>query len=422
MPTATPIAARAGEKLLLVAPFVGYTSDDLRFNVAGRIQEALTAEIEESKLQDARAVIWPDPLMAQEQARQALVSAQAAAVIWGEYDAGRVRANVTISGAEVAQWVNPVDSPADLRLAINEAVPHAARIFALFALGQLYRDAGQDAQALEVFQKALQLQPEDDTTAAALHFYAGTLLPRVQGNSVAVLTQSIDHFTQVLASKPAWENALYNRGTAYLGRALLSPQEGPDLDAAIADLSAVVDRQPHRFDPLLNRGIAFYQRHSAADLDAAIADFTRAAEARPQDYRAYFHRALALIRAGDKDRWEADLEQARTLNPTYAPILNAFCWGYGLTGQPQAGLTYCEQAVSADPTGSSYDSRAIVYAQLDRYAEAATDLERYLAWVKQAYPDLYEKYRGPEAEAWIAALREGRNPFTSDVLARLRGG
>jgi len=59
--TATPIVAAAGEKLLLVAPFVGYTSEELRYNVAGRIEEALQREIRDSELAAVRVPYCPRP-------------------------------------------------------------------------------------------------------------------------------------------------------------------------------------------------------------------------------------------------------------------------------------------------------------------------------------------------------------------------
>ena len=94
--------------------------------------------------------------------------------------------------------------------------------------------------------------------------------------------------------------------------------------------------------------------------------------------------------------------------------------GTRLTASPQTALPYCEAAVAADPTGSSFDSRAIVYSDLGRTADAASDLKQYVLWVQSEHPDLYAKYHGPEAESWITALEAGENPFTSEVRAALR--
>lgn len=418
--TPTPIVAAAGEKLLLVAPFVGYTSEELRYNVAGRIEEALQREIHDSKLAGASVVVLPAPVTAQLQARSVLSATQASALIWGEYDAGRVRANVTVPGEGETDWVNPVESPSKLSVVINEDVPNAARMLALFSLGRAYRQEGDLTTALRAFEQALALKPQEATMLASLHFYIGTMLPKVRGLETGVLSDAIDHFTQALALKPEWEeNVLYNRGTMYLGRGLLSPDERADLDAAVADLSTVVKRQPEGVLPLLNRGIAYYQRRDEGDVAAAIADFARAITLAPDDYRGYYHRGLAQIRAGT-DGWSEDLLKAKSLNPQDPSIDNGLCWGYALDGKPENALPYCEAAVAADPTGSSFDSRAIVYSDLGRSADAASDLKQYLLWVQSEHPDLYAKYHGPEAESWITALAAGENPFTSEVRAALR--
>lgn len=421
-PTPVPIVAKAGEKLIVVAPFVGYTSDALRFNVAGRIQEALSDEIARARLPDTRLALWPAPIVGLEEATQARGDSGASLMIWGEYDAGRVRAIVTMPGDQGSSWVNPVASPADLPLVINEEVPQSARIFALYALGQLYRKEQDAASALKLFESALKLDPKDPQTRAALHFYVGTLLPDVRGRTPEVISEAISHFDAALALRPAWSNLRYNRGTAYLGRALLSPVEGADLDEAIADLGQVIAAQPWQEDPYLNRGIAYYQRNRPDDLALAMADFGRAIEIAPEDDRGYYHRALAAIRAGDEDVWRADLTRGQAISPGYAPILNAWCWAYATTARPDDALPYCEAAVDADPTGTSLDSRAIAYAQRGRHADAAADFTAYLAWVRQTYPALYDKYRGPAIERWIAELKVGRNPFTAEVLEMLRKG
>jgi tetratricopeptide (TPR) repeat protein len=419
-PTPMPIAAAPGEKLLLVAPFVGYTSDELRYNVAGRIEEALQREVRDSGLANVRVAVLPNAVSAQVQARSVLSDTRALVVIWGEYDSGRVRANVTTPDEGETNWINPVDSPAKLSLVINQDVPNAARVLALVTLGRVYRDEQDLATALRIFEKALALKPQDPTTLATLHFYIGLLLPKVRGIEVPVLGDAIGHFDAALALKPDWENLRYNRGTNYLGRALLSLDEDVDLAAAIADLSAVVQKQPRGVDPLLNLGIAHYQRNEPGDQAAAIANFDRVIALAPEDFRGYYHRGLARIRNGGEEGWSADLLQARTLAPQGTAADNGLCWGFALAGEAETALPYCDAAVAADPTGGSFDGRAMAYSDLARYAEAVADLKQYLLWVQSEYPELYAKYHGPEAEGWIAALEAGENPFTDAVRNELR--
>jgi len=421
-PTATPIVAGEGQQLLVIAPFVGYTSSDLRFNVAGRIQEALQEELRRVGLDDVQVVIWPEPIGGAAQADAVLATSRAALVVWGEYDAGRVRAGVSVAESDDTYWVNPVDAPERLPLVINEDVPRDARVFALLALGHYFRTDGDDAKALAVYARALAQSPTDPATEASLQFLVAVLLPIVRGHTPQVLTEAIEHYSAVLALRPDWDNARYNRGTAYLGRGLLSLDERDDLDAAIVDLSAVIERQPHRVDPLLNRGIAYYQRNGDGDQPAAIADFSRVVDLQPEQYQGYFHRALAAIRIGDAATWQADLARVREVRPDYAAAHNALCWGYGTAGDPGSALPYCDAAVAADASGASLDSRAIVLGQLGRYAEATADLRAYLAWVDDTYPLLFAKYRGPQVEQWIEVLDMNENPFTPDVLEALRKG
>jgi tetratricopeptide (TPR) repeat protein/transcriptional regulator with XRE-family HTH domain len=418
-PTATPIVVAAGQKLLLVAPFVSYAADDLRFNVAGRIAETVRDEVQQARLRNVHVAVLETPVAAQEEARALLTQTGAAAVIWGEYDAGRVRANVTMRNDD-ADWVNPVDSPAQLALVVNDAVPNGARVLAFYALGRIFREENEHATALKLFESALALNPSDRDMLASLNFYIGALLPVVEGQTVPVISRAIAAYTAAYALRPDWENIRYNRGTALLGRALLSLEEAADLEAAIADLSAVVDLLPRNPAPLINRGIAYYQRNDEGDAAAAAADFSAALALDADNPMSFYHRALALLRTGGD--WETDMQAAAALAPGDPSIANGLCWGYSVSGQPDLALPACEAAVAVDPTGASLDGRAITYAQLGRYNEAAADLEDYLGWVMRTYPDLYRKYRGPAIESWIALLRDGANPFDAATLATLRQG
>lgn len=421
-PTATPIVAQPGEQLIVIAPFVGYTSSDMQFNVAGRIREAIEEELRRAELEEVRIVIWPEPITEPTQAEAVVNAAGAVLAIWGEYDAGRVRAGVTAPTLDDTYWVNPVDAPSALPLVINQEVPRDARIFALYALGSYFRSVEQPAKALAVFERALVQSPADAAMRATLHFYIGLLTPQLQGYTPQTLTRAIEHYSAALSLQPTWENVRYNRGTTYLGRALLSLDERADLDAAITDLDTVIERRPTRIDPLVNRGIAYYQRNGDGDLERARADFDHVVALQPHDHRGYYHRALVEIRTGDVAGWQADLAQVQTLAPAYAPANNALCWGYGTAGEPETALPYCDAAVAADASGASLDSRAIALAQLGRYAEASADLHQYLDWVRSTYPALYSKYRGPQVEGWIELLERNENPFTPEVLQTLRKG
>ena len=362
----------------------------------------------------------PAPVTVQVQARSILSDTKASALIWGEYDAGRVRANVTVPGESETNWVNPVDSPSKLSLVINEGVPNAARVLALFSLGHLYRQEGDLPTALRTFEKALALKPQEPTMLASLHFYAGTLLPKVRGLDTGVLSAAIDHFTQALALKPEWaENVLYNRGTNYLGRGLLSLDESADLDAAIADLSAVIKRQPLGVLPLLNRGIAYYQRRGRATAPPP-----------------------------------SPISPARfALRPTITAVIIIVAWrAFGMAA-PGAGATTCSRqrrstacilrsttgCVGVMPWTANLRKPCRIVKlpspPTPRAAVLMVEPSSTATWAAPPPPSpissstccgwnpsirIYTKYHGPEAESWITVLDAGENPFTSEVRAALR--
>jgi tetratricopeptide (TPR) repeat protein len=107
------------------------------------------------------------------------------------------------------------------------------------------------------------------------------------------------------------------------------------------------------------------------------------------------------------------------LDADHAGARNALCWAYGLDGEPELALPHCERAVALDPDGPARDSRGIVYAELGRTQEAIAEFEAYLAFLRSQGENDYKKY-GPRREAWLGALRAGRDPFDSTTLDQLR--
>jgi tetratricopeptide (TPR) repeat protein/transcriptional regulator with XRE-family HTH domain len=416
-PTAAP-----NTLLVVIAPFDGYTVNE-QYNVAGRLQDALRDEIEEAGLISTTIAIWPENIRNADYLAQLFAASGAAFVIWGEYDSGRVRVNLDGVNQIRQQRDFPLSAPTELITTISNTLPKESRVLALTALGRLLRNQGDLTRAGAAFSRALALEPDDAKTRALLNFYLGTLAER--GGELRDLTRAIRSYENALAENPRLTDARYNLGTVYLNRSYLHPVEDPDfradLDAAIEHLSTVIGLYPAYLDAYQNRGVARYERNHADDLADAQRDFSHIIAVDPQNSRAYFHRALVAIRAGDSAQWIADLQQTLTLSPTYYPADNGLCWGYALAQQAQSALAFCDQAVARDPTGASRDSRAIVYAELGRYAEAAADFRRYLDWVQTTMPPrLHDRYRVALVTAWIEQLEQGENPFTPALLDSLR--
>jgi len=218
-------------------------------------------------------------------------------------------------------------------------------------------------------------------------------------------------------------SAYSNRGLAYLGR-----DQAGDAALAAGDLTRVIEADPKNAAAHNNRGTAYLSLAKAGTtptdpqpgeaLDRAIADFDRATTLAPGAPEAYFNRALAYIRRGETARWLQDLDRVLVLDPDHLGAHNALCWAYALDAQPEQALPFCESAVALDPNGPARDSRGIVYAQMGRYGEAIVDFEAYLVSLREQGEARYQQY-GPRREAWLIALRAGRNPFDSTTLEQL---
>lgn len=213
-----------------------------------------------------------------------------------------------------------------------------------------------------------------------------------------------------------WVSTYNNRGIAYLRRG-----EAGDLDRAIADLTRVIVALPDDATAYNNRGAVYLERRAAGDLLRAVRDFTRAIDLMPKAHAAYFNRGLAYFALGEAYDGQslADLRRARTLQPDAPGPNNALCWQLSLLGRPEEALPYCEAAVATDPTAMSRDSRGLAYALLGRTAEAVADFEAFLAWLDTQPEKTYQRY-GPRRQAWLEALRAGRNPFHTGELRSLR--
>lgn len=420
-PLVHPIA-QPGETLLIVAPFDGYTVNE-QYNVAGRIQEALNSEITNARLVSTTIEIWPEKIRDSAYLQEVLSASDAALVIWGEYDSGRVRVNLNGKNDLAQQRDFTLSSPSELITTITNTLPKEIQVLALIAVGRLLRDREEYTGAATALNRALTLRPGDEKTRALVNFYLGHLAERAA--DLRGLTRAIRYYETALSENPRLYDAQYNLGTVYLNRSYLYPAGDEkillDLDASIEQLSAVIGVHPSYQLAHHNRGVARYERHRGNDLVDAVNDFTYVIAVDAENSRAYFHRALTTIRMGESMQWVADLEKTLQLTPDYYPAYNGLCWGYALAQEAQQALPYCDKAVARDETGASHDSRAIVYTQLERYAEAAADFTAYLTWIEESYgPRLYERYRGPQVEEWIDAVNQGENPFTSELLASLR--
>lgn len=269
--TAYPEAA-AGESMIVLAPFVNYTSGQQGFNIAGRLQEAVDTEIREAGLAGVRTVEWPKEIEDEEQAEGAGERSGARLVIWGEYDSGRVIARFTVPQSEAkpraGEVVDIASSPVGLPVTINAGLTAEVRHVALITLGQLYLEQQEFDLAKTVLIQASTSPPSDPEALANLRFLMGRAY---RGGELFDYDEAIWLFTQALAIRPTSAEAYINRGLSYLDRG----REG-DADEAIADLTRALAIDFENAAAYRGRAAAFEERNEPGDAERAAADLAEA--------------------------------------------------------------------------------------------------------------------------------------------------
>ncbi len=167
-------AAVGNESLIVLAPFVNYTAGGQGFNVVGRLRSAIDAEVREAGLTSVRTVEWPREIDGEPAAENAGRRSDAALVIWGEYDSGRVIARFTVPRSRPSlraqQIVDIASSPGELPATINIGLPNEVRHVALLTLGQLYLELPDFDRAKTVLLRAMDPPPSEPAALANLRF------------------------------------------------------------------------------------------------------------------------------------------------------------------------------------------------------------------------------------------------------------
>jgi CHAT domain-containing protein/tetratricopeptide (TPR) repeat protein len=187
-------------------------------------------------------------------------------------------------------------------------------------------DRGQYEVALETFQQAAALEPQNPQVLYALGL-AYYRLERYQ--------EVIAPLNQALQIQPSYTLALARRGMAY--------QELNQKEQARADFERAIQIQPQDYEGWRGRGIAF---NELKRYEEAITDYTQAITLKPDFHYAYNNRGIALLDLGRYEEAIADYTQAI--------------------------------ALKADDH-IAYNNRDIVLKKLGRYEEAIADSTQAIA-------------------------------------------
>ena len=153
--------------------------------------------------------------------------------------------------------------------------------------------------------------------------------------------------------------------------------QAQDIDRRILGCSDRIRQFPGDATALFNRGSAYLGK---GDFDRAIADNTKVIAIDPAYATAYYHRGMAYERKEQHDLAVTDLSKAVEINPKLSRAFDASARIHLKTGQGTLALRDAERAVAIDSLDETFrDTRARVYEALGRPQEAIADFRRVLS-------------------------------------------
>lgn len=225
--------------------------------------------------------------------------------------------------------------------------------------------------------------------------YAMYLQSGDESSAVGQHRQAVALYGCAIDIDPARPEAYKARGKVYLDYL-------NNLDRAIEDYTAVIERTPDDAIAYNNRGWA-YQRKRLYTL--AISDYDRAVEIDPALGLAYNNRGTAYVSLSKQNEAMADFQRAAELGGrSQLWALNNLGLVYRTRGQMSEALRYFREAVAAD-TGKTYADPYYwlgqIYFEQERFDQAA---EAYESYIKLAGPDAR-----PHAHEQLKRLDTGLN-------------
>ena len=182
------------------------------------------------------------------------------------------------------------------------------------------------------------------------------------GNSA----QAITDFDRAIAINPEYAEAYYSRGVTHgkIG----------DHRQAISDYDRAIGINPELALAYINRGAAY---HELGDQRHAISDYDRAIEINPKYAETYNNRGIAYGELGEQRQAISDYDRAIEINPEYAEAYNNRGAVYGMLRNNRQAISDYDKAIAIDPEFAlAYINRGGAYRELGNQTQAISDLDR----------------------------------------------
>ena len=197
-----------------------------------------------------------------------------------------------------------------------------------FTRGNAYYQAEDYQQALEAYNRSLELVPDNPVTL----YNRGTTLAKMGQHEDA-----LNDFNRALELRPDLPESLSNRGNTLhnMGR----------YEEALKDFNRALQVRPDDPFILINLGATLTKMGQHED---ALKDFNRALQVRPDDPLTLTNRSCPLIRLGRYEEALNDCDRALEFKPGQATALYNRACTYSLMGLFEDALRDLEAAIKGD--------------------------------------------------------------------------
>ncbi|RMF02539.1 MAG: tetratricopeptide repeat protein [Chloroflexi bacterium] len=225
------------------------------------------------------------------------------------------------------------------------------------SIGMVYQSLQQFDQAVQSYQTALQLNPND----AGDHYnLAVTLVSAGQANA------AIKHFQAAIQLQPNFIEAHYGLGLALkqLGR----------WAEATAQFHQTLQINPQFGDAYLQLGDTLREQ---GQMDGAEACYQTASQLHPNQVEPHHKLGLVYLKTGAFAKAEASLKRVIALQPNHAQAhndLGAACWQQRRVDD---AIAHYRQALLLSPNlAEAYNNLGVAYQSQGRFAEAVDTLRQ----------------------------------------------
>ena len=261
---------------------------------------------------------------------------------------------------------------------------------AIVGCGKTYRLMERYSEAISDFNRAIELDPEDEDTVkergktyrlmeryseAISDFNRAIELDSEDGEAIAhrgnvygfikCYSEAVSDFDRAIELDPEYSWAIVLRGHAYTFMERYSE--------AISDFNHVIELDPEYSSAIAHRGHAYQAMKRYSE---AISDFNRAIELDPEHGWAIAHRGYTYRLMKRYSEAIADFDRAIELNPEYRWAIAHRGYTYRLMKRYSEAIVDFDRAIILDAEYRwAIAQRGRTYRLMERYSEAIVDFD-----------------------------------------------